>query len=136
MAKLLLLSLSLLSLAGCYQRPDYATSQPDSDPVWAKYHFHGDHGRPYVRDAFGHWGSVGRDITQADIDAAPCKVVISKGGRSCYDHDKRTIFIDRFAKYPVLLHESQHYIDRCNGITDSRTLEARAMVAEMGLSLP
>lgn len=27
---------------------------------------------------------------------------------------------------------SQHYIDRCKGITDGRTLEARAMVAEMG----
>jgi hypothetical protein len=129
--RLIVLAILAISLAGCYTRPDYATTQPDYDEVWSSYHFRGPLPRAYIRDAFGRWVSTGRDVTQADIDAAPCKVIVGHYPTSYYAFDENTIYLDAFAKISVLKHESQHCIDRHNGISDHRELERRGMIAEM-----
>lgn len=132
MRKLISLSLIAMYIAGCYQRPDYATSRPEYDEVWSSYRFHGPMPRAYRLDAFGRWVSTGRDITQADLAAAPCKVVLGHYPSSYYRFDDDTIYLDAYAKITVLWHESQHCVDRHNGITEPRELERRAMQAEMG----
>ena len=136
MRKLTILSLIALSLAGCYTRPDYATTQPDYDEVWASYHFHGHIPRAYKQDAFGRWVSTGRDVTQADIDAAPCKVVLGHYPSSYYRFYDDTIYLDAYAKVTVLWHEGRHCLDMRNGIRDIRTLEKNAMEAEVATTAP
>ena len=129
--RLIVLAILAISLAGCYTRPDYATTQPDYDEVWSSYHFHGPMPRAYEKNAFGCWVSTGRDVTQADLDAAPCKVVLGHYPSSYYRFSDDTIYLDAYAKVTVLWHESQHCADRHNGISDPRELERRGMIAEM-----
>lgn len=135
--KLLLVIISLLVLAGCQERQFTGSQIADQearngaatgDKVWLAYADM--RGRGFT---YGHYGWIGpgRKITQADIDAAPCKVVTG-ADESYYCHEERTVYLDRNARISTLSHELQHFKDMSAGITDRRELEMRAMLAESG----
>lgn len=116
--KHLLLTVTLLALAGC--------DRPPRDPVWD--HYHNERARGFIYTNHG-WKPSGRAITQADIDATPC-VVLRDQPRSQYNPNTKVIHLRSNATMRTLLHERQHHLDCQAGITDSRELERRAMLAE------
>lgn len=129
--KITLITLVFILLAGCYRQGDNEVLY-SQDLVWTSYRFEGPMPRAYEWTMLSGLQSTGKDVTNTDIQNAPCKVVLGRYKSSCYKHSENTIYLDIRAKASVFWHESQHCRDMNAGMQDRKELERRAMIAEMG----